>query len=176
MKQTERYELNQWELSDPVRMEDFNADNAKIAAALAGISTTLGGKLEKMEVNRFKQFDSTLSSFHASFILDDWDEWSCLFVFLNPNVSSPGNDDYIEISLKENDPSPFKIPPKPALYILFPMYDGSQEARGVLLAENIVHVFAEPIPYNQIMHANVRCFPLNASKMDQPYIWFFGLK
>ena len=35
MKQTEYCELNQWELSDRVRMEDFNADNAKIAAELA---------------------------------------------------------------------------------------------------------------------------------------------
>ena len=35
MKQTEHCELNQWELSDPIRMADFNADNAKIAAELA---------------------------------------------------------------------------------------------------------------------------------------------
>lgn len=37
MQQTEHYQLNQWELSDRIRMEDFNADNAKIAAALAGL-------------------------------------------------------------------------------------------------------------------------------------------
>ncbi|MCI9331272.1 MAG: hypothetical protein HFG05_03760 [Oscillibacter sp.] len=37
MKQTEDYQLNQWDLSDRVRMEDFNADNAKIAAALSGM-------------------------------------------------------------------------------------------------------------------------------------------
>ena len=35
MKQTEYCGLNQWELSDRIRMEDFNADNAKIAAELA---------------------------------------------------------------------------------------------------------------------------------------------
>jgi len=34
--QTEHIGLNQWELTDDVRMEDFNADNAKIDAALAG--------------------------------------------------------------------------------------------------------------------------------------------
>lgn len=37
MKQTEHYGLNQWELADRIRMSDFNADNAKIAAALAGL-------------------------------------------------------------------------------------------------------------------------------------------
>lgn len=36
MKQTEHYGLNQWELTDQIKMADFNADNAKIAAALAG--------------------------------------------------------------------------------------------------------------------------------------------
>ncbi|WP_325228386.1 hypothetical protein [Oscillibacter sp.] len=35
MKKTDYCHLNQWELSDRIRMEDFNADNAKIAAELA---------------------------------------------------------------------------------------------------------------------------------------------
>ena len=40
MKQTENYGLNQWELTDRIRMEDFNGDNAKIDAALKAISDT----------------------------------------------------------------------------------------------------------------------------------------
>ena len=34
MKQTANYQLNQWEKTDRIQMEDFNADNAKIDAAL----------------------------------------------------------------------------------------------------------------------------------------------
>ena len=34
-KHTPNYQLNQWERTDKVIMEDFNADNAKIDAALA---------------------------------------------------------------------------------------------------------------------------------------------
>ena len=37
---TSNYQLNQWEKSDKVLMEDFNADNAKIDAALAGKADT----------------------------------------------------------------------------------------------------------------------------------------
>lgn len=37
MKQTEHYGLNQWELADRIRMEDFNGDNEKVDAALAGL-------------------------------------------------------------------------------------------------------------------------------------------
>ena len=37
MKQTEHYGLNQWELADRIQMEDFNGDNEKVDAALAGL-------------------------------------------------------------------------------------------------------------------------------------------
>lgn len=35
MKKTENFQLNQWESTDRILMEDFNGDNAKIDAALA---------------------------------------------------------------------------------------------------------------------------------------------
>ena len=36
MKKTTNYQLNQWEKSDRIMMEDFNADNRNIEAALLG--------------------------------------------------------------------------------------------------------------------------------------------
>lgn len=41
MKQTENYQLNQWESTDRIMMEDFNNDNAKLDAALAGQGSQL---------------------------------------------------------------------------------------------------------------------------------------
>ena len=35
MTQTQNYQLNQWEAADQVKRTDFNADNAKLDAALA---------------------------------------------------------------------------------------------------------------------------------------------
>ena len=35
MKQTSNYQLNQWEKTDRILMEDFNEDNRKIDEALA---------------------------------------------------------------------------------------------------------------------------------------------
>ena len=52
MKQTGQYGLNQWDLSDRIRMEDFNADNFKIAAALAGLDARadgLGGQVSGLD-------------------------------------------------------------------------------------------------------------------------------
>lgn len=37
MNKTEKYQLNQWEKTDRIMMEDFNADNAKLEAALADL-------------------------------------------------------------------------------------------------------------------------------------------
>src|SRR5699024_2355894 len=39
-QKTEHYELNQWLATDQVLRTDFNADNAKIDAALAGLAET----------------------------------------------------------------------------------------------------------------------------------------
>ena len=48
---TENYQLSQWERTDRVQMEDFNADNAKIDAALAahdGLLAAHAAELAKM--------------------------------------------------------------------------------------------------------------------------------
>ena len=40
---TEHYELNQWEPTDQVLRTDFNADNAKVDAVLAGLAEDVSG-------------------------------------------------------------------------------------------------------------------------------------
>lgn len=41
MKKTDKYQLNQWEKSDRIQMEDFNADNMKMEQALGALVTQL---------------------------------------------------------------------------------------------------------------------------------------
>ena len=43
MEKTSNYNLNQWEPTDPIRREDFNADNAAIDEALGALSTAASG-------------------------------------------------------------------------------------------------------------------------------------
>ena len=61
---TPNYQLNQWEPEDKVVRADFNADNAKIDAALAGkaeastleaLSKTVAGKADTSEITRLEQ-------------------------------------------------------------------------------------------------------------------------
>lgn len=49
MKQTEHYGLNQWELTDRIRMEDFNGDNEKVDAALKGQAEALAAETAARE-------------------------------------------------------------------------------------------------------------------------------
>ena len=42
MTKTENYNLNQWEATDPIRREDFNADNAAIDAAIKAVEQSVG--------------------------------------------------------------------------------------------------------------------------------------
>ena len=51
---TENIGLNQWVASDPVLREDFNADNAKIDAALGAVNDTLATELEQFRSGLLK--------------------------------------------------------------------------------------------------------------------------
>ncbi len=68
---TEHYQLNQWEAEDAVRRVDFNADNAKIDAALKAVDQRLDGKADASVVDGLSQtvagHAGTLSS-HAGSI------------------------------------------------------------------------------------------------------------
>ena len=45
---TTNYQLSQWERTDQVRMEDFNADNAKLDTALAAQAETLAAHTQAL--------------------------------------------------------------------------------------------------------------------------------
>ena len=49
--QTANYDLNQWLSTDQVLRTDFNADNAKLDAVLAGLAETAAGKAEQTAVD-----------------------------------------------------------------------------------------------------------------------------
>lgn len=51
MNTTEHYQLNQWEGSDRIMREDFNADNRKTEEALTELAETVAQKLGQAEVD-----------------------------------------------------------------------------------------------------------------------------
>ena len=57
--QTTNYQLNQWESTDQVLRTDFNADNAKLDAALAALDS---GKADQSALNALSSTVSSLSA------------------------------------------------------------------------------------------------------------------
>ena len=62
-KQTTNYKLNQWEADDPVLHTDFNADNAKIDAALKTLESKVNAKASQTALDALS---STVSTHTAS--------------------------------------------------------------------------------------------------------------
>ena len=106
MNQTTNYQLSQWEATDRILMSDFNADNAKIDAALktqaeaiSALGAQLDAKADQDDLtalanrSRFtKLAEVTLQSDSNSFEIDlrgiDWTQWAYVHLdYKNTNGS-----------------------------------------------------------------------------------------
>ena len=99
MKQTSNYQLNQWEMTDRIRMEDFNGDNEKVDAALKGQAEALAAETAAREAGDTALTDKLglhllasthLTSGQANMTLElpgiDWTQWR--FAFLVVELAS----------------------------------------------------------------------------------------
>ena len=85
--QTSNYQLSQWERSDKVQMEDFNADNAKIDEALF--------RADRRGLQVIKEIVTTESSnqMNVEFPEIDWKEWNTVRVIMYPGPDSTNDID-----------------------------------------------------------------------------------
>ena len=87
MQHTTSHELSQWAETDRILREDFNSDNAKIEAALAGM---LGRSqiIKSISLTVDTKVDLDLSDI-------DWNQWSAvgfiLDIYIGGNYQAPGN-------------------------------------------------------------------------------------
>jgi hypothetical protein len=87
MQHTTSHELSQWAETDRILREDFNSDNAKIEAALAGM---LGRAqiIKSISLTVDTKVDLDLSDI-------DWNQWSAvgfiLDIYIGGNYQAPGN-------------------------------------------------------------------------------------
>lgn len=126
MQQTEHYGLNQWDPADRILRQDFNADNLKIAEALAG-------KMGQIEVFNQREITANSDSIKVSCLSGSWDDWAVIGVWYIPKLRSEAGVGTIEVCSGDGlvyahvDPSPFVL-------LLFPLHDGTRQIRGVILS------------------------------------------
>lgn len=86
MNTTEHYQLNQWEGSDRIMREDFNADNRKTEEALTELADTVAQKVGQAEVDAALQWvkigESVLSGSakSVSVTVENVEQYRCLLL------------------------------------------------------------------------------------------------
>ena len=128
-QQTPNYKLSRWAGTDRILMEDFNADNAKIDAAIAGRL----GPIE--EIKRMTLSDpSNLPTLDLSGM--DLSRWSLLALSIWP-VSSAASDASYQFTLNNTDGNPssyiHKQPEGEMLHLFFPRRSGENKATVLTL-------------------------------------------
>lgn len=146
MQQTEHYGLNQWELTDRILMSDFNADNLKIAAALA----------EKVGTWKLIRKNSFCYSCGIIYPPWDWKKYSVALVFFDARFSQTDETGRIEwrLTAGQYDPSRFSktytTELGPAAFLLFPMRDASNPVRGLFIGCGRCEAVAEDWPFDKL--------------------------
>lgn len=89
MNTTEHYQLNQWEGSDRIMREDFNADNRKTEEALTELADTVAQKIGQAEMNAALQWvkigEQVLSgnAKGVSVTVENVEQYCCLLMLLD---------------------------------------------------------------------------------------------
>lgn len=130
MKKTETYQLNQWEMSDRIRMEDFNADNVRLESALEGKT----GRFQK--IYSYSPGDGENSA-GANFHIRDWSEWEEVVIIYDLHKTTFLPDDYFVLKPQHSDlthsPELGRIAGGSFVLALFPWHDKTALARGVVI-------------------------------------------
>lgn len=155
MRQTEQYSLNQWDPADRILREDFNADNVKIAEALAG-------KLGRLQViYQRASIGGGASAGMWSFNAKDWNQLE-YFIFFS-RVSKSQEETYGPCVIRlEGDSQPIAtVPPSSYAVVLFPLHDAARAVSGLVLAKEITF-FSSSLTYQQLKG-------LEFNKVDKAY-------
>ncbi len=161
MLQTDQYGLNQWELSDRIRMEDFNADNAKIEAALAELkAVTADLNRRKFQRQKFYQATSPCLLLNQTFTDVDWSLFSRVHFVMEIYTTAACTLFPYVYSCKE--PDSFQVPatdtPRRTMVhtTLFPGHNGDNLAWATISTEvhSVTRVF--DFPFHGMAIAGVR--------------------
>ena len=166
---TPNYSLCQWEGADKVIRADFNADNAKIDAALAGLSGTLAEKPWKCVIYRESNGGTTsVSQWSTSLVGIDWaaHDIVCLHLFHAGLESYTSNR--INLSLGNDEIA--EIPVQDLMIVLFPLRNPARHIQGILLCST-PKVFRLEKPFSKLFMLSFDAF----SRAPLPGYTFFGL-
>ena len=145
MNKTANFQLNQWEKTDRIMMEDFNRDNAAIDTALKGnadavaaetaareAADTALGKKAGLQLIQTVPFPEGGSSADKPLTIQ-WSDWAIvLAVYQEPSDGRSYTLSFTTANAKVH-PIIYNGPDVQTCALYFPLYDQSRPVRGLLL-------------------------------------------
>lgn len=104
MNQTPNYQLNQWDKTDRIQMEDFNADNAKIEAALVQETSARAAELQAIRnllpIVHLQTITTTSTANKVDIDLSgiDWSAYPFILVRVDGKMSSSSASFYVRVN------------------------------------------------------------------------------
>lgn len=175
MKQTSNYQLNQWEMTDRIQMEDFNRDNEKVDAALA--ATAQQAALAGTQLIATVTVESEVNYLTLPLSDIDWDAYSMVYLFYHADLYSTSDKQTFDLGNQRlfstaGSSIVANAPPLEFILQLFPFFSKYHIVQYSLIASTVEKqegIFT--IPYSQLPSATLSSFsnPIKAgSKIE---IW-----
>ena len=168
---TTNYDLNQWEGTDKVLRTEFNADNAKIDAALKANADAIAGKADAADVTALTQAlaaleakstlqvikTATQAADGTTFQIDlsdvDWSQWSTVYICLD----MLGNGYYYSVYGNEYENYESHGIPGNHCLVLWPMGQSAATIGGVFVGYTSPVLIGPGIPYSQFTRYMAVC-------------------
>lgn len=191
MKHTLNYGLSQWELSDRIKMEDFNHDNVQIEQALNSLSAALGAQEERPLrwelLDSFECGDGALTSSRWALKITDWNDWSVIGAMMETPTSSLSSGAaytaFLDTSVNMKSVpivsfsglTPFAY----CFFLLFPGRNANATVQGLFLTPNNIRFFQNEHTYGEFadkLRLNVQILPESAGRFQTPRSTIFGMR
>lgn len=180
MKKTETYQLNQWELSDRVRMEDFNADNLRLEKILA----KKPGRFQ--EIASYSAGDGN-NNYGLATQVDDWSQWEIVMAVYDLSKTTFLEDDGIALAPNYTDHTFGDhiegLGGGTFLLLLFPFHDQTSSIKGIAIGKGSTAFFSSR-PFSDLTGISVRLInktlhsylDLSTTRFTDPVWSVYGVK
>lgn len=179
MKKTEHYQLNQWEASDRIRMEDFNADNQRLEAALL----EKPGRMELISTFTGGDDDFLIAAPILYAPKVDWGQWERVIFFQDFHKTPFKAGEVIQIGLNLEGgiiDEEFDIPAGSFAAILFPNHNAEGMIRMFVIGSGTGTFFLDR-KYDDLHFVNStlhdsRGYPPSETRFVQPVASVYGIR
>jgi len=164
---TPNYQLNQWSPDDRVLRTDFNADNAKIDAAL-------GRKLGQIEVLRDYYVEGSFEMRKFSVVQNSANDWSMTgFVFTVGKLEGSANP-RVSLYIDDKENREIAITTSfPVMCVFFPFHDENRLIQGIFFGSSTVP-FVLDVPFKDHLHGSIS--GVDGVRIFDSHLSHFGIR